>query len=323
MSEVMEPGIGKLLASAREFKGLTTADVADKLKLTSRQIEALEAEEFDKLPAAVFVRGFIRNYARLVGLDAERLMANLGGEMQGATQNITVPTEGVTISSSPWRRWMIYVVGALALFLLLVALLYQWLSQGEQALVVEPPIPMDALDRVPASTAQEPALPDLTKPQASLPTAPAETPALVSPPIVAPAPAVTAPAAVAPPAALPAAPAKPAPAALPAPVTINPYLAPVQPSAPRSEAAPTTAKPDPGAARLRLVAIDESWVQVTDNAGKRNSKLIERGADAYFTGSPPFQVVIGNAASVRLHYNDQTIDLRPFTSDKVARLTLE
>lgn len=330
MSEVMEPGIGKLLATAREVKGLTTADVADKLKLTSRQIEALEAEEFEKLPAAVFVRGFIRNYARLVGLDAERLMANLGGDMRGATQNITVPTEGVTISSSPWKRWMLYVAGGFGLFLMLVALLYQWLSQGEQALVVEPPVVIEAPSGAPALTTQELTLPQLVTPPVSPPVAPSAAPALAPPPVVAPAPAV-APAATAnsttPAAAVPAAPAKPAPVTplLPVapPVTTNPYLAPVTPPVPRPEAAPTAPKPSAGAASLRLVASDESWVQVVDGAGKRNSKLIGRGIDAYFTGTPPFQVVIGNAAAVRLQYNDQSVDLRPFTGDKVARLTLE
>jgi cytoskeleton protein RodZ len=43
------------------------SDVAAKLKLTARQIEALEQEDFSHLPSEVFVRGFVRNYARLVG----------------------------------------------------------------------------------------------------------------------------------------------------------------------------------------------------------------------------------------------------------------
>lgn len=340
MSEAMEPGIGKLLASAREVKGLSTGDVADKLKLTSRQIEALEAEEFDKLPAAVFVRGFIRNYARLVGLDAERLMANLGGDVRGATQNITVPTEGVTISSSPWKRWMIYLAGAIGLFLLLVALLYQWLSQGEQALVVEVPVASEAPGAAPAMTTQELALQPLGVPPVSEAPPPSAVPAstLTPPPAsvapsVNPAPAaaaapavVNAPAAVAPPVVVPAVPpavpVKPAPVPAP-PVTTNPYLAPIVPPAPRSEAAPASVKPAAGAANLRLVASDESWVQVVDAAGKRNSKLIGPGTDASFSGTPPFQVVIGNAPAVRLSYNNQTVDLRPFTGDKVARLTLE
>jgi cytoskeleton protein RodZ len=304
MSEALEPGIGKLLASAREVKGMTTAEVADKLKLTARQIEALEAEEFEKLPAAVFVRGFIRNYARLVGLDADRLLVALG-EAEGATQTITAPSEGVAISGSPLKRWLIYLVGGFSLFLLLVALLYQWLSQGEQTLVVEEPVPV-----IPA------------------PVSPAS---VMPPPEAAPAPAIQAPATMpsAPPsgtpsAAMPAPNPAPAPAEAPRPATStnagNPYLTPAAPSA--STAAPA-ARPAEGVSTLRFSASDESWVQVVDGAGKRSSQIIARGGGASFSGQPPFRVVVGNAAVVRMQYNEQNIDLRPFTGDKVARLTLE
>ena len=60
---------GELLAQAREKAGFSTADVARQLKLSVGQVEALEAGQFERLPGSVFVRGFIRNYARLVKLD--------------------------------------------------------------------------------------------------------------------------------------------------------------------------------------------------------------------------------------------------------------
>jgi len=319
MSEPLEPGIGRLLATARQVKGLSTSDVADKLKLTSRQIEALEAEEYDKLPAAVFVRGFIRNYARLVGLDAEQLLANLG-EMQGATQNITVPSEGVAISSSPLKRWMIYLAGGLVLFLLLVALLYQWLSQGEQVLVAEPAAPSPTPEITSAPPAQDASMlpgstvtapttpPAMIGPAAAPPMAPANPVAPANPPIAAVAPVMV---------------PKPASVVPATPTTTNPYLAPITPPTPKTEAATPAAKPAGGASTLRFSATEDSWVQVVDGVGKSGSKLIGRGTDAVFSGTPPFRVVVGNAATVKMQYNDQAIDLRPFTGDKVARLTLE
>lgn len=65
---------GAVLAAARAAQGLTIENVAGKLKLTSFQIKAIEADDFSVLPGAVFARGFVRNYARLLNLDAEPLL---------------------------------------------------------------------------------------------------------------------------------------------------------------------------------------------------------------------------------------------------------
>jgi len=63
-----------VLANAREAAGLSVADVAAQLRLSPRQIEALEAGRHNDLPGAVFVRGFIRNYARVLKLDPVPLL---------------------------------------------------------------------------------------------------------------------------------------------------------------------------------------------------------------------------------------------------------
>ena len=64
-------GIGQRLREAREARGLQTSDIAQSLKITQRQIEAMEREDFGLLPGAAFVRGFLRNYARFVGLNLD------------------------------------------------------------------------------------------------------------------------------------------------------------------------------------------------------------------------------------------------------------
>lgn len=69
------PPPGEQLAAARESRGLNVADIAQQLKLSPWQVEALESGDYRKLPGAVFVRGFIRNYARLVKLDPAALLA--------------------------------------------------------------------------------------------------------------------------------------------------------------------------------------------------------------------------------------------------------
>jgi len=69
------PSAGKVLAEARERLGLSVAEVAHQLRLSSRQIEALEADDPTSLPGKTFMRGFLRNYARLLQLDPEPLLA--------------------------------------------------------------------------------------------------------------------------------------------------------------------------------------------------------------------------------------------------------
>jgi cytoskeleton protein RodZ len=61
--------VGKLLKEARISQGLSVADVAGRIKFAPRQVEALEADDFEHLPELAFVRGFVRSYARLLHID--------------------------------------------------------------------------------------------------------------------------------------------------------------------------------------------------------------------------------------------------------------
>ena len=63
---VFHPGFGEKLKHARAAIGLSAADVAAKLKLGVRQIEALEAEDLVHLPSEVFTRGFVRTTEPMV-----------------------------------------------------------------------------------------------------------------------------------------------------------------------------------------------------------------------------------------------------------------
>jgi len=69
--------VGVALRQAREQLGLSVADVANRLKFASRQIEALEEEAFARLPEMTFVRGFVRSYAKLLQLNPVPLLAAL------------------------------------------------------------------------------------------------------------------------------------------------------------------------------------------------------------------------------------------------------
>jgi cytoskeleton protein RodZ len=77
-----EGSFGRALAAAREARGLTQADVAAQLRLSTRQVRAIEAEDLAALPEGPFVRGYLRGFARLVDLPAEPLLALLNARLR-------------------------------------------------------------------------------------------------------------------------------------------------------------------------------------------------------------------------------------------------
>src|SRR3972149_1678821 len=66
--------IGVALKDAREQRNMTVEDVCTHLRISPHQVKALESDDFSALPEAMITRGFIRNYARLLGIDAEPLL---------------------------------------------------------------------------------------------------------------------------------------------------------------------------------------------------------------------------------------------------------
>ncbi len=68
---------GAIVREARESAGMSIDDVSQQLKLAPRQVVALEDDDYAQLPGRTFIRGFLRNYARLLRLDADALLAAL------------------------------------------------------------------------------------------------------------------------------------------------------------------------------------------------------------------------------------------------------
>lgn len=295
MSLSLAPGYGQILAQAREAKGLAVAQVADKLKLTVRQVEALEAEDHARLPAPVFVRGFIRNYARLVDVPLDDLPAVTETSAE-PTETITAHSEELRFNTSPVRKWVLLPLAVFGLFLILVVVLYSWLSQGEEAYVPEVPaitsLPLPLPTEPAADAAVPPAAPESSE-------APAEPPAAQEPTVP-----------------VSSAPVLPTPA---------PAHAAVQPAPPAVLPPPVLPQPVNKAVRVvQIVAQDlDSWIEVVSGDDRQYNRLLHAGEQLTLRGAPPFRLVIGNAAGVRLSYDGRAIDLKPHIGDKVARLTLE
>lgn len=121
------PSVGERLRAAREESGLTLEDVAAQTRIPRRHLEAIEAAEWDKLPAPTYTIGFARSYATAVGLDRTEVADQLRGEMGG--QRSTTTTTEVFEPADP-RRTMpkSLVIGAIFAVILLVVLM-SWLNR--------------------------------------------------------------------------------------------------------------------------------------------------------------------------------------------------
>lgn len=320
---------GVRLRRAREARGESVHEAAFAIKLSPRQIEALENDDFAALPGMAFVRGFARNYARYLGLDAAPLLDGIE-RLAGAQQPDLSPirnADGDLPSGGSTRRgsFPAGAVVAVLLVLLGVGWYFDWFRTEPPAALELQTEPAPAF--APAPTEAGSAASSSSEPVAAPALAPTET----SAPAVAPGnPAANA---VAPGASVagtmgtvPAdsgAPASTSPAAAPgAPASIvPPALASTSAAAP-AEASPA-AEEGVGGKRLSFRFGGDSWIEVRDAGGTiLHSGTNRAGSSRVVQGTPPFRLVVGNSANVVLEQDGQAVDLAAHTRGSVARLTL-
>lgn len=253
------PSVGSILRTAREARNLAVADVAKSLKLSARQIEALEAGDWSRLPGMTFVRGFARNYARLLQIDASVVLAALDAEKPAAepVKLALPPSEGATLPQAgrPERRDLVVVLTGVLLVVAALAV-YFLMPQGFQGEpekaaaakedVAAEPAPAEAAPEPAAAPAPE-AAPAAAVP-ASAPSAGATSTAAASPVSASAAPVTTPTVSPAPATATPAAtPTAPAPAAdarkAPTDATVKPAPSPAAAAASPVSPAPAVAAP--------------------------------------------------------------------------------
>ncbi len=124
--------IGMALKSAREFRGLTTQDVADATRIRQAYIEALEDLRFEDLPSRPFTIGYVRAYAGLLGLDAETAVARFKNDAPDEGAELRAPV-GVRRERDP-RLALIFAGG-----LLVVGAILLWNVAQRAITKVEPP----------------------------------------------------------------------------------------------------------------------------------------------------------------------------------------
>ena len=152
------PTVGERLRAAREEKKLSLEDIAAQTRIPQRHLEAIEAADWEKLPAPTYTVGFAKNYAAAVGLDRAEIGEQLREEM-GGQRFTTTSTPEVFEPADPARtmpKWL--VLGAIAAVILLVALM-SWLNRRslEQPDDAATNAPVAAAPVAPQAAAPQPA----------------------------------------------------------------------------------------------------------------------------------------------------------------------
>ncbi|NWK76751.1 RodZ domain-containing protein [Aquitalea sp. LB_tupeE] len=299
--------VGAALKAARERAGMSLGEVADRLKLSIRQLEAIEHDDFQQLPGATFVRGFVRNYARFLRVDPEPLMARLEQQFPSAVNEVVNLVkhdgQGDAVAQAAQAsslgsahsaggnagKWLILVVLLAALAAAAVWLLSRPANKADDSKQsLQPMLTEQAASAATASAAASVALPQ--NEAASVPQ-------------------------VAPTATVQTAASAPAVVAQPAPVASKPQA---------SVAAAADAAPAAATGKISLSAKQAAWISVIDATGKKlQFGTLEAGGSKELSGTPPFQLKIGNAAQVELSFNGQPVTLADKIRGTTAKIELK
>jgi cytoskeleton protein RodZ len=205
--------IGETLRRERLKRNLDLQQISDELKLSRRFLEAIENEQFDRLPGGVFTRSFVRQYARLLGLDEEEMAAELvrlvepppdtppiEAKKQPSVSGFPLPppVSWDRVSDSIRSGWPDWALGLVLVVVVILACsgVYVWWERAQRATAhaVERPGPAaqsasPAPPAVPAPAVAQPGEPDthsagvptpVTSPSASLAAAPSPTQAVTA-----------------------------------------------------------------------------------------------------------------------------------------------
>lgn len=298
--------LGEVFVSARNAKNLSTKDASNYLRLSIKQIEALESNQFSSLPEPVITRGFIRNYARLLELDAEPLLASYRARTPEVLPNALVAQTSMhqVMTTKSDRSWLKNLL--MMALLLLAGLVWFYFMYLQKA--VKQPIALVAHESLNVA-------PEMTPlPEVALPAAERQAPAV---------PAVS----------------------IDDPNTVSANVAPIVSTDtnvsintstplgannlnPNISAIVTQAQVAPAPAAtvnsVNLTTTEQTWVRVTDKTGAVvYEKTLPANSEDGFSGTPPFKVLVGNASGTKLTYLGQPVDIVSKAVKNVARVTLE
>ena len=296
--------VGEFFKQVRETKGLTVDEVASKTRIRSDFVKALEDGNFAKLPDQVFARGFVRSYARSLGLDEEdaihRFIQSAGAfyEKQDERERLKVRQAEEERKRRANRKAVAVAIGIAVLTLI-------FLLSREQSSVLRRGNPDQAATKRSAQTAKD--APEAATRQASEPVAEVPKPSDIPAAIAKPATEARSPESAASSTVEP----KPVPEAV---STVSPGTdGPLGGISLDGSGAATD-----GQLALDLEATELSWVVVQIDNGSPQEALLRPGEKAHWKGQDQFILTLGNAGGVKAELNGKP--QKPFgPSGKVAR----
>ena len=329
---------GETLRQARESNGWSLAEVALKLNLTVTSLSNLEAGAFDKLPGHTFARGYIRAYAKLLGMDQTVLVQQFDQSTGTDSQGSNVHALGRIEEPVRVSHTILRIVSLLLLIAVIGGGFVWWQDQTslrtkDLASLAPEHVEVEGADGTtqihPIDEPEDQAVAEgqtqgstalaLPQSETSAESTGAEGAAPATEPAAPVAPAATAVAPVHTPAPVVATPATPAPTVPSTPAAT--VTAPVAPAVSAAAAAPVAPVAGQGQVSVQFVA--DCWTQVSDASGKvLFSGLKRKGDSLSVAGKPPFAVRLGYARGAQVSYNGQPVDVAPFTSGETARLKL-
>lgn len=274
-----EVAFGPWLRRQREARGVSLREISDSTRISLRYLEALEEGRFDVLPAPVFARGFLREYARVVGLDPDEVVNAfllVGTEGTAVTEEKPAPRRRF---SNPWGYGLL-LAAAMVVLLGVAVMLSFWAERRALERGDEPPslVPAIAATAVPGSQRQD--ADDL----AVTPEASPETPAPAGPPVN----------------------------ASPAEVAAVPDLSPRA----ALEAGPEVALAAPLVVEILLR--DECWIEARVDGRRRPGELLAGGEAIVLEADSWVELTLGNRAAVDLLVNGRPFSL-PASPGNVVR----
>jgi cytoskeletal protein RodZ len=145
--------LGERFRTAREARGLSISDVAEKIRIRSLYLAAIEEENWSKIGAPVYIRGFIRTYARFLGLDPEEAVGAFS-----RTQPAPPPTPSPSLLDQgevpAWRSSLLIGLASLVAVVLIGLVTYNELTMRRAQLPEG--TPASAAPAAPASVAPVP-----------------------------------------------------------------------------------------------------------------------------------------------------------------------
>ncbi|PSJ17351.1 helix-turn-helix domain-containing protein [Nitrosomonas supralitoralis] len=287
--------VGHLLRKARIMRNMSVEDVSRQLRLSVQQIEAIENENFEKLPGTTFLRGFIRNYANLVQLDPMPLLQLLPESTRIISTYERTPFKNKQLSFSSSRESSgnnsLVIIVILVLIVLGAYFVFEnsgWNRNSDTDSM------SSAVHSESGTASMEIQLPMSTS-TANLPIITPKNNNEVN---------------------------NQSNTAAELEVKTEDFPADAKLIAQSSDMKNAISK-DSGNLYFKLSA--DSWVKVVDAKGvSLIEKLLKGGSEQIIVGKRPLSIVIGNTSGVILTYNDKKIDISSYKKqDGTARFTLE